>query len=102
MLALATYMVTTRVLMPRFGSPWLGRRERQRAIERAEQMLARATLGEDDRYRLQRCLASLRARGSGREAWGGSVPERDLVAEIDAFWEELQAKEESPEIRGRC
>jgi hypothetical protein len=101
MLAIASYMIATRVVAPRFASPWLGRREREKAIERAEHLLADANLNNEDRFRLQRCLTSLRARASSRESWGGTVPERELVSEINRMWDARYREEESPENSGR-
>lgn len=92
-LGLSAYMIISRVIIPRFGSPRINKKRRDEAIAKAEELLDGADLDEETRYRIQRCLATLRAHGSQQESWGGRAPVFDVVEEIDAVWEERRAKQ---------
>ncbi|MEZ4520023.1 MAG: hypothetical protein R3A46_00060 [Thermomicrobiales bacterium] len=87
----ALYMLATRVLIPRFGGPrlsksWVSKREQEEAADKAEQLLKDADLDDETRFKLQRCLNTIRANDSGRESWSGNVPMRDIVEEIEEIW----------------
>ncbi|CAN5765997.1 hypothetical protein BH23CHL2_BH23CHL2_23170 [soil metagenome] len=92
-LGLSAYMIITRVVIPRFGNPWVNKRRREEAIGKAEELLDRSDLDEETRYRIQRCLTTLRAHGSQQENWGGRAPISDVVEEINAVWEERRASQ---------
>ncbi len=84
----AGYFVMTRTVLPQFALPWLGRRKRQRALDRVNRLLIESNLDDEDRQRLERCRNTLLAYdGAPRELWSGSLPISAVVEDIDAFWE---------------
>jgi hypothetical protein len=91
-LGISTFMVATRVIIPRFGSGWLRPRDRQRAIERAESLLAEASVDDDTRYQLLSRVNSLRARGAHGENWGSRVSERITVREIHEICDRIEGR----------
>ncbi len=82
MLGISVYMIGTRIVMPRFGSPWMSRRQRESALERGQATLASVELDDETRYQLQSRINSLRARGARGESWGATTSERDICREI--------------------
>lgn len=93
LVGIAGYMIVSRLVMPRFASPWMSKRRRQEAIERAEALLESGDLDEDARYRVQRCLATVRSYDAQRESWSQRVPIVDIVEEIEKLWDEHRAKQ---------
>ena len=88
MAGVAGYFIVTRTLLPQFAFPWFGKRDRQRAIERVDQLLTEADLSDEERQSLRRCRNTLLAYdGAPRELWSGNMPISDVVDEIDSIWE---------------
>ena len=82
------YLTVTRLFLPQFALPWFGRKTREAALERANQMLEDTELDEEARLRLLRCRNTLRAYDTQpREQWSGSLPINDVVKEVDELWE---------------
>jgi hypothetical protein len=90
LLGVSGYMIGTRVIMPRFGSRWLSQRDRQRAIDRAEDVLRRTDLDDETRYQLLSRVNSLRARGAQGESWGNQVADRMTASEINDICDRLE------------
>jgi hypothetical protein len=92
MLGISTYMVGTRIIMPRFGSPWVNRRQRESSVARGQALLARDDLDEETRYQLQSRLNALRARGANTESWGRSPSERNIQQEISEICDQFEER----------
>lgn len=92
LVGIAGYMIVSRLVLPRFASPWMSKRRRQEAIEKAEEMLESGDLDEEARYRVQRCLTTLRSYDAQRESWSQRVPIVDIVEEVEKLWEAHQVK----------
>ena len=88
LVGIAGYMIVSRLVIPRFASPWMSKRRRQEAFEKAESLLDSGDLDDETRYRVQRCLATLRSYDAQRESWSQRVPIVDIVEEIESLWEE--------------
>lgn len=93
LLVLSTYMIVTRVALPRFASPRVNRKRREDAVRRAETLIEMSEVDPDDRDRLRRCLNTLRAHNLPREAWSNQIPVADVVEEVEALWDKYHNDE---------
>lgn len=87
-LAIAIYMVVTRVL-PYFRSPRLSRKDREELIRDAELLLESSSLTDDERHQIREARNTLELDSKrDREAWGGELPVADAAATIRALRDE--------------
>ena len=98
------YLALSQTLVPRLAIPIFGRKQRQRALDRLERMLAEDGATDDERLRLLRCRNTLLADASqSREVWSGGLPVRDVINEVDALWESRTSNRvQSPDSQGRA
>lgn len=90
-LAIATYMVVTRVI-PYFRSSRLSKGDRNRLIQDAEQILESDHLSDEERHSVREALSTLRAdAGRDRESWGGQLPVADAAETIRTARERHEA-----------
>lgn len=87
LIGITSYMIVSRLLIPRFASPRMNKRRRQDAIGKAESLLESSELDDETRYRVQRCLTTVRSYDAQRESWSQRVPIGDVVDEIETIWE---------------
>jgi hypothetical protein len=97
------YLALSQTLMPRLAIPIFGRKQRQRALDRLDQMLAEDGATDDERLRLLRCRNTLLADDNQfHEAWSGRLPVRDVIKEVDGLWESRPSNRvQSPDSQGR-
>lgn len=87
LLAIAIYMVTVNVILPRLHIPWLGTRHRHDWVARGEQLLAVEALSDQERQTIEVALATLkRDSQQAGESWSWSDPRRDAIKDLETIW----------------